>query len=72
MSRHKHECPVPGCKQQIPLAMWGCKAHWFKLPVGIRNRILAAYNGGEGRLSPEWCAANDAALKWFKDQEAGK
>lgn len=42
-----HECHWPGCTKQVPPAMWGCKAHWFKLPQALRNKIWAAYRPGQ-------------------------
>jgi hypothetical protein len=27
--------------------MWGCKAHWFKLPVSLRNKVWASYLPGQ-------------------------
>lgn len=42
-----HTCHWPGCTQQVPPAMWGCKRHWFQLPLAIRNKIWAAYRPGQ-------------------------
>jgi hypothetical protein len=42
-----HTCHWPGCTKQVPPAMWGCKSHWFVLPVSIRNKIWAAYRPGQ-------------------------
>ena len=39
----EHTCHWPGCKKQVPPAMWGCKKHWFMLPKHLRDRIWAAY-----------------------------
>jgi hypothetical protein len=27
--------------------MWGCKAHWFRLPATLRSRIWATYRPGQ-------------------------
>lgn len=43
----KHTCHWPGCEKQVPPAMWGCRAHWFKLPLRLRNRIWATYRTGQ-------------------------
>lgn len=43
----KHECHWPGCAQQVPPAMWGCKKHWFTLPKALRDRIWATYVPGQ-------------------------
>lgn len=48
-----HECHWPGCTTQVPPAMWGCKAHWFRLPPDLRSRIWTAYRPGQEKdLNP--------------------
>lgn len=42
-----HHCHWPGCTKSVPPAMWGCKAHWFKLPLRLRNKIWATYRPGQ-------------------------
>ena len=42
-----HHCHWPGCDKQVSPAMWGCKAHWFRLPRALRNKIWAAYQPGQ-------------------------
>lgn len=42
-----HHCHWPGCEKKVPPAMWGCKAHWFKLPAGLRAKIWATYRPGQ-------------------------
>jgi hypothetical protein len=42
-----HTCHWPGCGKQVPPAMWGCKAHWFKLPKHLRDKIWATYRPGQ-------------------------
>lgn len=71
----KHHCHWPGCEKQVPPAMWGCKAHWFKLPQALRNKIWRCYRPGqEVDLTPsaeylavarevqEWITTNTAAV----------
>lgn len=60
-----HICGWPGCRRPVPLEMWGCKSHWFTLPKEIRDAIWQGY-GRNGKLSPEWIAANDKALEWIR------
>ncbi len=38
-----HFCHWKGCDKLTPPAMWGCKEHWFKLPVYLRNKIWDTY-----------------------------
>jgi len=42
-----HHCHWAGCRREVPPAMWGCKAHWFKLPLRLRNRIWKTYRPGQ-------------------------
>lgn len=42
-----HHCHWPGCAKSVPPAMWGCKTHWFKLPLSLRTKIWAAYRPGQ-------------------------
>jgi len=66
----KHHCHWPGCDKQVPPAMWGCKAHWFKLPIRLRNWIWRTYwPGQEKDLTPsdEYLKAADAVQKWIRE-----
>lgn len=66
-----HECHWPGCGEQVPPAMWGCKTHWFKLPKALRNRIWATYRPGqEERLDPSkaYLEAATAVQNWIYSQ----
>lgn len=70
-----HECHWPGCKRQVPPAMWGCSTHWFKLPKPIREDIWAAYRPGQEkdmRPSERYIKAAQAAQDWIKDHEHSK
>lgn len=63
-----HDCHWPGCGKQVPPAMWGCRPHWFRLPMPIRNRIFRAYRIGQeqdGRPSRDYMAAAKAAQEWI-------
>lgn len=42
-----HECHWPGCKLQVPPAMWGCTVHWYKLPKSLRNKVWETYRIGQ-------------------------
>lgn len=66
-----HHCHWPGCDKQVPPAMWGCRAHWFRLPAGLRSRIWATYKPGqEVSMAPSkaYLDAADAAQAWIKEQ----
>ena len=48
-----HTCHWPDCNKQVPPAMWGCKAHWFKLPKDLRDKVWRAYQPGqEATMTP--------------------
>ena len=66
-----HTCHWPGCGKPVPPKMWGCKPHWFKLPLAIRSRIWATYvPGQERRKDPDdpYLAAAREARDWAKEQ----
>ena len=49
--------------------MWGCKQHWFTLPIEIRSRIWRAYQVGQekfGRPSRAYVEAAHAAQEWIR------
>lgn len=73
-----HTCHWTGCKTQCPPAMWGCKTHWFMLPLSIRNKIWASYRIGqevEGNVSNAYYEAAEEAEKYIEqamNSRAGK
>lgn len=42
-----HHCHWPGCTVQVPPAMWGCKYHWYKLPLALRTKLWQVYKPGQ-------------------------
>lgn len=65
----RHTCHWPGCDTQVPPAMWGCKAHWFKLPKRLRDRIWATYEiGQEVSMTPsdEYLAVAHEVQEWIE------
>ena len=51
--------------------MWGCKAHWFKMPAVIRWRLLGTYvPGQEIRKDPseDYLDAAREARDWIREQ----
>lgn len=42
-----HICHWPGCTKKVPAVMWGCKKHWYMLPVKIRSEIWRSYQPGQ-------------------------
>lgn len=67
-----HHCHWPGCSVQVPPAMWGCRMHWFRLPIIIRHGIWETFRPGqETNLTPsrEYIKAAQAAQNWIKQYE---
>jgi hypothetical protein len=50
-----------------------CRGHWYRLPGGIRARILATYRPGQTALtaSPEYREAYGEALLFARQAEGG-
>lgn len=42
-----HHCHWPGCTRRVKPAMWGCRAHWYLLPLSLRTRIWRAFKPGQ-------------------------
>lgn len=71
----KHTCHWPGCDNQVPPAMWGCRAHWFNLPKRLRDRVWDAYvPGQEARMDPsdEYLAVAHEVQEWIAANFAGE
>lgn len=65
-----HHCHWPGCDAQVPPAMWGCKPHWFMLPLHIRTAIWQTFRPGQeitGNPSRAYVAAAQVAQDWIRD-----
>lgn len=68
-----HHCHWPGCERSVPPAMWGCRAHWFKLPLRLRNKIWATYHPGQEVTktpSAEYLHVAQEVQDWIKEQAA--
>lgn len=53
--------------------MWGCKAHWFRLPADLRQRIWTTFKPGQeinGTPSPEYLLAADDVQRWIRQAGA--
>ncbi len=65
-----HGCHWPGCDKQVPPAMWGCRAHWFRLPALLRARIWRTYRPGQEadmKPSTEYIEAAKAVQQWIAE-----
>lgn len=45
-----HTCHAEGCDTHVPPRMFMCRAHWRKVPYGLRVAIWAEYRPGQERL----------------------
>jgi len=69
-----HTCHWPGCEKQVPPAMWGCKPHWFKLPVELRNKIWLYFRPGQEKdFSPssKYLKTADEVQEWIRANHSG-
>ena len=67
----KHHCHWTGCTEQVPPAMWGCLAHWRRLPKTLRDRIWASYQPGqEVDMTPSetYLQVAGDVQKWIAEQ----
>ena len=63
-----HHCHWPGCERQVPPAVWGCRKHWYSLPIDLRTAIWKAFRPGQevkGTPSTSYIAAARAAQDWI-------
>ena len=70
----RHECHWPGCTKQVPPAMWGCKAHWFRLPKRLRDAIWRTYQPGqETTMTPsaEYLEVAREVQEWIREHGHG-
>lgn len=67
----QHFCHWPGCSVEVPPHLWGCRSHWFALPIFIRSKISRLYRPGQEidkRPSLAYLEAAQEALRWIKEQ----
>lgn len=65
-----HHCHWPNCDKPVPPAMWGCKQHWFKLPLSLRSKIWRTYRPGQEITktpSPEYIAVAREVQDWITE-----
>lgn len=42
-----HKCHWPTGTLETPPSLWGCRAHWYKLPKILRDKVWDAYVPGQ-------------------------
>lgn len=68
-----HTCHWPNCTQRVPPVRWGCRKHWFALPLRLRNRIWATYVPGQEITktpSAAYIAAAKEVQQWIAEKSA--
>lgn len=64
----RHHCHWPGCEQRVPPAMWGCRKHWYMLPLPLRTAIWRTFKPGQEEAknpSRDYLDAAKAAQDWI-------
>jgi hypothetical protein len=70
-ARRGHKCHWPGCEKDVPPAQWGCRQHWFKLPLSLRNRIWLTFRPGQEESktpSRDYVAVAKQVQEWIAAQ----
>ncbi len=67
-----HSCHWTGCEKQVPPAMWGCKMHWFKLPIRLRAKVWMHYKIGQEKTmkpSVKYVEVAKQIQEWIKENQ---
>ncbi len=73
--RSYHTCHWPGCTLAVKPRLWGCRAHWYQLPIEIRQEIWRTYRPGQEvdkQPSRAYVAAARKAQDYAREYEATK
>jgi hypothetical protein len=65
-----HGCHWPGCEAKVPAAQWGCRAHWYRLPPTLRQKIWATFRPGQEETktpSREYVAVANEVQTWIRE-----
>jgi hypothetical protein len=68
-----HHCHWTGCQKKVPPAVWGCKQHWYRLPLHLRRKIWRAYKPGQEVTktpSAEYLAVAREVREWIEQNDA--
>lgn len=57
-----HDCPKPGCHEQVSFEQLACPKHWFSLPPNLRRQINAAWR--EGNIEKTLTLRKQAVAVW--------
>jgi hypothetical protein len=68
-----HHCHWPGCSAVVPPSMWGCRQHWYLLPIELRNKVWKAYVRGQEITktpSDEYIKVANEVQEWIKQNRS--
>lgn len=71
----QHHCHWPGCTTQVHPAQWGCRPHWYTLPISLRNKVWAAFRPGQEKTltpSSRYLEVAREVREWIQQHEAAK
>jgi hypothetical protein len=57
-----HQCPGPGCGEEVGSSRLMCPACWYRVPKPLRRALYVAWNRGAGAGTPAHRAAMRAAI----------
>src|SRR5258708_26315325 len=63
-------CHWPGCTEEFPPKLWGCRRHWFMLPKQLRDSIWSTYRPGQEidkNPSHGYLIAAQHVQKWIRE-----
>lgn len=61
-----HTCHAIGCKTPVDPSLFMCRAHWFRVPLALRNRVWKEYHNG---ITRAYCEAAKAAVIAVAEKE---
>lgn len=61
-AEYRHECPITGCRINLPASKLMCLADWRKVPAPLQRAVYAAYDHGNGVGSLALLNAQQAAI----------
>ncbi len=68
----RHQCPIGGCPELLPLSKLMDAAHWRMVPPHLQQAVYAAYANGAGVGTPELADAQQAAIGAVEAKLAAK
>lgn len=61
-----HTCHAISCDTPVDPSLLMCRAHWFRVPLAMRNAVWREYHNG---ITKDYCAAAKAAVIAVAEKE---